>query len=106
SADHCGKLGNAEMLSQLRLGFDPVFHGHEGKSGAIGMVCRWIEACRAGGAMAAAQIVDTDNKEFIRINGLSWPHHVVPPSGALGFIRVNTRNMMISRERVTHQQSI
>ena len=56
--------------------------------------------------MAAAEIVDPDDKKLVRINRLAGTDHVIPPAQTLGLVSVRTCHMVVAGERMTNQYGI
>ena len=56
--------------------------------------------------MTATEIIQADDKKFIRVDGLTRADHSVPPAGALILLGMKTGDMMIAREGVANQYGI
>ena len=62
-----------------------------------------MRPCRAE---AAAEIVDADDEEAVRVERLARPDHVVPPADVVGLAFVPTGDVVRRVERVTDQHSV
>ena len=79
-----GKLLDAKGIEQAGLGVDPVFHGDDGKIGSPSLAGGRVGVGGAGRAKAGTEVVDTNHKEVVGIDGFAGADHVVPPTFAFG----------------------
>ena len=56
--------------------------------------------------MAAAQVIEGDDEELVRVQWLAWADKVVPPARVLVVFCVFAGGMMVARQCVTNQHSI
>ena len=56
--------------------------------------------------MAAAEIVDADNKKPMGVDGFTWADHVVPPARVFVLLAVITGDMMRAGKRMADQDRI
>ncbi len=71
---------DAEVVEEREMGVDNVGDIEMGEGGAEGLAGFGVDAGRAGGAVAAAEVVGADDKEAVGVDGFAGSHHFVPPS--------------------------
>ena len=101
-----GELRDAEVIGQPRLRVHPVLDGDHRKVAAPDSAGVGIDAERPGGAVAAADIVDADDKVTIGVQRLAGADHVVPPAGVGRVIGMEPGDMVRGIERVADQHGV
>ena len=106
SADHRGEALDAEVIGKQCLGSHPVADGDRWKVGTPGGTGCRIHRQRAGGAVAAAQVVGTHHVEQIGIDGFTRADAGIPPAGFAVVGAVIARRMVVARQGMTDQHRI
>ena len=96
AADNGRPFLNAEVIGEHGLRLHPVFDGYHRKIRAIFVAGFRIFRQRAGTAVAAAQVVQTDNEKASSIDGFAGTNHIVPPAGVFILRTVLAGNVMIA----------
>ena len=96
AADNGRPFLNAEIIGKHGLGLHPIFDGYDGEIRAIFAAGFRIFGQRAGTAVAAAQVVQTDNEKAVGINRFAGADHIVPPAGVFILRTVLAGNVMIA----------
>ncbi len=78
--DDCAEDIDAQRIDQQRAGVHLIGGGDGGEGGAPGFTGYRIGAGGTGGAVAAAEIVWTNDKEAVGVDGFSWADHFGPPA--------------------------
>ncbi len=84
----------------------PVLHGNDRKVRPPVFTALRIDGIGPGRTFAATQVIDTDNKKFISINGLTRTYSVIPPAGFFIIHAVITGSMLVTGQRMTDQYGI
>ena len=87
---------NTEVIGKHGLGLHPVFDGYNGEIRTIFAAGFRILGQRAGTAVTAAQVVQTNNKKAFGIDGFAGADHIVPPTGVFILRTVLAGNVMIA----------
>ncbi|MNT39388.1 hypothetical protein D3C72_1756300 [compost metagenome] len=106
AAQHGRQLRDAQAIEQARLGVDPVLHCHHRKVCPVHLAGIGVDVHGPGRAKAGAEVVDADDEEFVGIDRLARPDHVVPPALALGLAFVAAGYMVRCVERMAHQNGV
>ncbi len=106
AAHHRRELADAQPVGEARVHLHPVVHRHDREVRAPGLARGGIDAGRPGGAMAAAEVVDADDEEPVRVHRLAGADEVVPPADVLGIVLVPARDMVGSVQRMTHEDRV
>ena len=56
--------------------------------------------------MTAAEVVQSNYKEFVSVEGLAGADHVVPPADVLGFVGVISGDVVMPGQGVTNQDGV
>lgn len=75
-----GPLLNTEMVGKPCLALDPVFDCHDREIGSIGFAGFGMWSGRAGGAITATKVVETNDKETIGVDGFARANAGIPPA--------------------------
>ncbi|MNF48656.1 hypothetical protein D3C84_299080 [compost metagenome] len=106
ATDDGSPLRDADAVRQARLAVDPVFHGQHREVGTEWLAGVGVGAARAGGAVAAAKVVQADNEEFVGVDRLAGAYAAVPPTGLAVVRAVETRGVMMAGQGVTDQHGV
>ena len=109
------ELLDAEVIEERNLGVDEIGGVEVGKGRAKGLAGFGIDGSRAGGAVAAAEVVGADDEKAVGIDGLAGADEGRPPAGVDFFgpgidpfrwVGVGAGGVMGSRERVVKENSV
>ena len=106
TADHRCPLLDAEVVGQPRLAVYPVFHGHYREVRAKGLAGRRVGAAGAGGTVAAAEVVQADDKELVGVDGFAGTDTAVPPARFTVIGAVITGSMVVAGQGVADQHGV
>ena len=106
AADHRGEALDAQRIRQHRLRLHPVLHRHGGKVLAPGFAGGGIGGQRPGTAATAAEVVQGDDVELARIDGLAGADAGVPPTRLRILRRVVASSVVVAGEGVAHQHGV
>ena len=106
ATDHRGKTLNPELVGKPGLSRDPVFNGDKGKLRPPRLAGKRIHRARPGRTVAAAKVIDPDDKKLVGIQRLARPHEVVPPAASLVLIGIAPSNVVRTGERMANQHGI
>src|SRR3989304_9890354 len=93
------------MVNQVTLGANHVGNRDAGKIQRIGFSRQWIDGIRPRASLTSADDIGTDDKMFIRIEGLAGTDHRVPPSRIFVPFMI-TRGMGIGGKGMEYQNGI
>ena len=106
AADNRRPLPDAQIISQQRLRFHPVFNRNQRKIRTVVPTCFGILRQRAGTAVATAQIVQADHEKPFRINRFARPHHTVPPARVFIVRRITAGNVVVARQGMADKYGV
>ena len=106
AAHHRRPLPDAEAIGESGLRIDPVLDRHQREVGAPGRAGGGIGGQRPGRSEAAAEVVDADDEEPVRVERLARADHVVPPPDVVGGVGVVAGDVMRGVQRMADQHRI
>jgi hypothetical protein len=84
----------------------PVDDGNHREIGTPGLAGGRVWRGWSGRAVAAAQIVQADNKEFVGIERSTGADDVVPPADIVGLVGVVAGDMVVAGEGVADENGV
>lgn len=106
---------DTELIQHFELGAHHVVGGDGRKAGAVGFAGAWIDGSRAGGAVAAAEVVGAENEILIGIENFAGADVEVPPAAlavfrpavsSVGFVGDDARRVLAAGKGVEEQDGI
>lgn len=84
-ADDGVELGDAEVVDESELGIDDIASADGGERGAVGFGGSGVDGGRAGGAVAAAEVVGAEDEVFVGVEDLAGADEEIPPAALAVF---------------------
>ena len=81
AADHCGPAFDSQQVGQLGLAIHPVPGAQRRELGAPGFSGFGVDGNRTGGSVAAAKVIQANDKETIGVYGFARADTLIPPPG-------------------------
>ena len=84
-ADDGVELGDAEVVDESELGIDDIASADGGERGAVGFGGSGVDGGRAGGAVAAAEVIGAEDEVFVGVEDFSGADEEIPPAALAVF---------------------
>ncbi len=101
---------DAEVVGEPRLRVDPVFDGDHREIRAPGLAGGGVGAGRAGGPVAAAEVVQADDEEAVGIERPAGADDVVPPAdvgrGFAGLVGAAAGDVVMAGQRMADEDGV